>query len=368
MAPPRVKSQVSGPPKGFKDKPKGGKGKSLSKRAVSEISEAARFAEKIGSDKKFSDLAKQYKQYDVKYPDRPPTFRGSYGEEVNKVGTPLASTYYKDPVTGEERFFTAQAPTFKQLAGDIGRGLFSGYNTLSYDPNAGGIPTTTGGQIVRQQGLFPLLADKAMSGQMGIIGLAKGLYEKFTNSATKAKDALVKGVEKLSDIDLEILKNKGQYKFTSKKPEIQEVEDLQKTQMTEFDKANIIRQGIEQLETTPITGTTTLPQQPPGFKVMPTSYFPGQFGATPVPNNIQQAQNPNELRRALMENTMPNNFPQEKPYLMQQDDYYYQDKERFSPQGNQYLYAAEGGSVDNKLNDIQKKTNNIYGTGILSVR
>jgi hypothetical protein len=148
--------------------------------------------------------------------------------------------------------------------------------------------------------------------------------------------------------------------------------------MTEFDKANIIRQGIEQLETTPITGTTTLPQQPPGFKVMPTgpstSYlpgqfgFPGQFGATPVPNNIQQAQNPNELRRALMENTMPNNFPQEKPYLMQQDDYYYQDKERFSPQGNQYLYAAEGGSVDNKLNDIQKKTNNIYGTGILSVR
>jgi hypothetical protein len=176
--------------------------------------------------------------------------------------------------------------------------------------------------------------------------------------------------------------------FTSKKAEIQEVENLEKTQMTEFDKANIIRQGIEQLETTPITGTTTLPQQPPGFKVMPTGnaapvptgnaapvpnglsapYFVGRVGSTPVPNNIQQAQNPNELRRALMENTMPNNFPQEKPYLMQQDDYYYQDKERFSPQGNQYLYAAEGGSVDNKLNDIQKKTNNIYGTGILSVR
>lgn len=240
--------------------------KSLSKKAISDISKATRFAESIGSDKKFSDLAKQYKQYDVKYPDRPPAFRASYGDEVNKVGTPLASTYYKDPVTGEERFFTAQTPTFKQLAGDIGRGLFSGYNTLSYDPNAGGIPTTTGGQIVRQQGLFPLLADKAMSGQMGIIGLAKGLYEKFTNSATKAKDALVKGVEKLSDIDLEILKNKGQYKFTSKKPEIQEVEDLQKTQMTEFDKANIIRQGIEQLETTPITGTTTLPQQPQDLK------------------------------------------------------------------------------------------------------
>lgn len=174
----REKSQVSGPPKGFKDKPKGGKGKSLSKSAISEISDAARFAEKIGSDKTFSDLAKQYKQFNVKY-DRPATFRETYGEEVNKVGTPLASTYYKDPVTGEERFFTAQAPTFGQLMGDIGRGLFSGYNTLSYDPNVGGVPTTTGGQIVRQQGLFPLLANKAMSGEFGLMGLAKGLYDRF---------------------------------------------------------------------------------------------------------------------------------------------------------------------------------------------
>ena len=174
----RKKSQVSGPPKGFKDEPKGGKGKSLSKRAISEISDAARFAEKIGSDKTFSDLAKQYKEYNVKY-GRPATFRETYGEEVNKVGDPLASTYYKDPVTGEERFFTAQAPTFKQLMGDIGRGLFSGYNTLSYDPNAGGIPTTTGGQIVRRQGLFPLLANKAMSGEFGLMGLAKGLYDRF---------------------------------------------------------------------------------------------------------------------------------------------------------------------------------------------
>ena len=232
-------------------------------------------------------------------------------------------------------------PTPREVAGDIGYGIKS---------------------------IGSALGERISQGRIGMLGIAKDLFEQFTNRATQAKDALVKGVEKLSDIDLEILKNKGQYKFLSKKPEIQEVESLQKTQMTEFDKANIIRQGIEQLETTPITGTTTLPQQPPGFKVMPTSYFPGQFGATPVPNNIQQAQNPNELRRALMENTMPNNFPQEKPYLMQQDDYYYQDKERFSPQGNQYLYAAEGGSVDNKLNDIQKKTNNIYGTGILSAR
>jgi len=74
---------------------------------------------------------------------------------------------------------TAMPPTPGQWMGDIGRSLFSGYNTLSYDPNAGGIPTTTGGQIVPRQGLFPLLADKAMSGQIGIMGLAKGLYDKF---------------------------------------------------------------------------------------------------------------------------------------------------------------------------------------------
>ena len=193
LAEAKEKSQVAGPPKGFKDESKGGKGKSLSKKAISEISEAARFAEKIGSDKTFSDLVKQYKQYDVKYPDRPPTFRGSYGEEVNKVGTPLASTYYKDPVTGEERFFTASAPTFKQLAGDINRALFSGFDTLSYDPNAVGVPTTTGGKIVRRQGLFPLIADKAMSGEFGLMGLAKGLYDKF-------KSGTQQGIETVSGL------------------------------------------------------------------------------------------------------------------------------------------------------------------------
>jgi hypothetical protein len=269
---------------------------------------------------------------------------------------------------GTTNLYQEQAPTFNPMTGRYERTTLADKAqelAFKYGPTPREVAGDIGYGI---KSIGSALGERISQGRIGMLGIAKDLFEQFTNRATQAKDALVKGVEKLSDIDLEILKNKGQYKFTSKKPEIQEVEDLQKTQMTEFDKANIIRQGIEQLETTPITGTTTLPQQPPGFKVMPTSYFPGQFGATPVPNNIQQAQNPNELRRALMENTMPNNFPQEKPYLMQQDDYYYQDKERFSPQGNQYLYAAEGGSVDNKLNDIQKKTNNIYGTGILSVR
>lgn len=264
---------------------------------------------------------------------------------------------------GTTNLYQEQAPTFNPMTGRYERTTLADKAqelAFKYGPTPREVAGDIGYGI---KSIGSALGERISQGRIGMLGIAKDLFEQFTNRATQAKDALVKGVEKLSDIDLEILKNKGQYKFTSKKPEIQEVEDLQKTQMTEFDKANIIRQGIEQLETSPVSTTGT-----PGFKVMPTSYFPGQFGATPVPNNIQQAQNPNELRRALMENTMPNNFPQEKPYLMQQDDYYYQDKERFSPQGNQYLYAAEGGSVDNKLNDIQKKTNNIYGTGILSVR
>ena len=91
------------------------------------------------------------------------------------------------------------------------------------------------------------IGQKVMAGEFGLLGLAKGLYEKFSSNATKAKDALVKGVNKLSDIDLEVLKNKDQYKFLSKKPEIQEVDNLQKTQMTEFDKANLIRQNMEKI-------------------------------------------------------------------------------------------------------------------------
>jgi len=279
------------------------------------------------------------------------------------------------------RLANQYGPTFREIGSDIGYGIKS---------------------------IGSALGERISQGRIGILGIAKDLYEQFTNSATKAKDALVKGVEKLSDIDLEILKNKGQYKFLSKKPEIQEVESLQKTQMTEFDKANIIRQGIEQLETTPITGTTTLPQQPPGFKVM----------------SPEQKQLLSEINASSVGAT--STYDPNKDYLQQQEDYYYQDKERFSPQGNQYLYAdasqqdidrinkmrqlksmdpqsiydmrdvfqlspeltlediqgikegtitqptgifaAEGGMIDKKLDNLQKKTNNIYGTGILSVR
>jgi hypothetical protein len=243
-----------------------------------------------------ADLVEKFKREQMK----PVSGASNLLQRVDPTGMGLAQ--YTQDVARK------YGPTPREIAGDIGYGIRS---------------------------IGSALGERIASGNFGIIGIAKNLYEQFTNRAAQAKDALVKGVNKLSDIDLEILKNKDQYKFLSKKPEIQEVETLQNTQMTEFDKANIIRQNIEQLETAPVTQTTTLPQQPPGFKVMPTGY------PTYDPN---------------------------KSYLQQQDDYYYQGKPQYSPTGNQYLYAAEGGSVDSKLNDLQKKTNNIYGTGILSVR
>jgi hypothetical protein len=193
---------------------------------------------------------------------------------------------------GTTNLYQEQAPTFNPMTGRYERTTLADKAqelAFKYGPTPREIAGDIGYGI---RSIGAALGERISQGRIGMLGIAKDLFEQFTNSAAKAKDALVKGVNKLSDIDLEVLKKKdtGEYKFLSKKAEIQEVENLEKTQMTEFDKANIIRQGIEQLETTPITGTTTLPQQPPGFKVMPTgpstSYtstgqfgFPGQFGA-----------------------------------------------------------------------------------------
>jgi hypothetical protein len=170
--------------------PQGGKGKTLSKRAIETISDATRYAEKIGSPMQFSDLANQYKQYNVKY-DRPAVFRENYGDVVNTVGTPLASTYYKDPTTDAERFFTAAPPTLGQLFGDVGRGLFSGYNTYVPQSEAtmgpyglpvgpeGSIPISSGGYIQRQPGMLQNIAQAGMNylGQGGLLGSILGMFK-----------------------------------------------------------------------------------------------------------------------------------------------------------------------------------------------
>jgi len=87
--------------------------------------------------------------------------------------------------------------------------------------------------------------------------------------------------------------------------------------MTAKQQADLIKQGITQLDTMVPSTLYGLPQQPPGFKVMPEG----------------QRQLLADIRRA-----------------------------------DQNMMMASGGSVDSRLAEMQKSTNNIYGTGILSVR
>ena len=71
-------------------------------------------------------------------------------------------------------------PTFKEIGSDIGFGL---------------------GSIAKGVG------QKLDQGAFGITGIIRGLYNTFTDNAAKAKDALVKGFDKLTSVEQEIAKN-----------------------------------------------------------------------------------------------------------------------------------------------------------------
>jgi hypothetical protein len=267
------------------------------------------------------------------------------------------------------RLANQYGPTFREIGSDIGYGIKS---------------------------IGSALGQKVMAGEFGLMGIAKGLYEQFTNSAAKAKDALIKGVNKLSDIDLEVLKKKdtGEYKFLSKKPEIQEVDNLEKIQMTEFDKANLIRQNMERIST-PITKANTAQS----FKVQPEDqvnlqdiYMQGTKRYEPIsvsgtqpmyagglesllPKPIQNLQQ----RVSSLGETPIGTFGMEniisgKPaFTYEKDIFGGQLGVKADPFRDQYGFEfsrafKDGGSVDDKLDNMQKKTNNIYGTGILSAR
>lgn len=156
-------------PKGFKDKAKGGKGKSLSKSAISRIMGAADSSVSGGS---FSDLAKADKQMQVKY-DRPADLQKfvdrsrTYQKGIDaggRVEDGVLQMIGADKIITDDKGrqilsmsqpgITAVAPrNFMEALGDIKR-AFTGYNTLSYDPTSTGTPTTTGGFIERQPGIL----------------------------------------------------------------------------------------------------------------------------------------------------------------------------------------------------------------------
>jgi hypothetical protein len=116
---------------------------------------------------------------------------------------------------GTTNLYQEQAPTFNPMTGRYERTTLADKAqelAFKYGPT----PREIAGDIgygIRSIGAG--LGERISQGRIGMLGIAKDLFEQFTNSAAKAKDALVKGVEKLSDIDLEVLKKKdtGQYKF-----------------------------------------------------------------------------------------------------------------------------------------------------------
>ena len=291
--------------------------------------------------------------------------------------------------TGDLRYGVAGGG-FGDIFGDIGRGLFGGKAETQvavpkpvYEPE-------------RVQGLVPQLFEAALEGKFSPIAMGISALQSAYNKANQAKNALESGVSKLSDIDMEVLKKKGtgEYKFLSKKPEIQEVDNLEKIQMTEFDKANLIRQNMERIST-PLTEANTAQS----FKVQPEDqvnlqdiYMQGTKRYEPIsvsgtqpmyagglesllPQPIQNLQQ----RVSSLGETPIGTFGMEnirsgKPaFTYEKDIFGGQLGVKADPFRDQYGFEfsrafKDGGSVDDKLDNMQKKTNNIYGTGILSVR
>ena len=85
----------------------------------------------------------------------------------------------------------------------------------------GPTPREIGSDFMRGLGSFTSdLSNRIQSGSIGILGVAKDLYNRATG-------ALRSGVDKLSSVDLEILKNKDKYNFVSNKPKLQGIAQLE---------------------------------------------------------------------------------------------------------------------------------------------
>ena len=106
-----------------------------------------------------------------------------------------------------------------QMTDDAPRNLAEERMRLSniYGPTLGEI----GGDFMRGLGSFTSdFSNRIQSGSIGILGVAKDLYNRATG-------ALRSGVDKLSSVDLEILKNKDKYDFVSNKPKLQGIQQLE---------------------------------------------------------------------------------------------------------------------------------------------
>jgi hypothetical protein len=198
-----AKKPVRSKPKG---KPKGGKGKSASKSTISKVMKAAKDARNVGLagsslPNTFSDLMKEEKKSQVKY-DRGADFK-KYLEKARpyQEGLDAGAKVVEGPDGIERLQFSgldkpvydeegrqilsmqlpnvnAKGPSGMELLRDMGR-TFSGYNELSYDPDAVGTPSTTGGTIVRNEGLGQYLMPGKISMEL-LKNLGTGVRDYFS--------------------------------------------------------------------------------------------------------------------------------------------------------------------------------------------
>ena len=201
-------------------------------------------------------------------------FKNLYTKPVQGSSNLLQMTADAPRTLAEEemRLANLYGPTFAEIGSDIGFGL---------------------GSIAKGVG------DRIQSGSFGLFGLAKDLFNKFTDNATKAKNALVQGFNNLTDVEQEVIKNPNKYSRMSSHPRVQGIKDIEAFQMSELDKANLIKENMDRVTTvvdqddsfrrTPATGITTSPTVFDNrFVRMPGSGYQAGAGLPAITtNNIQ---------------------------------------------------------------------------------
>ncbi len=255
-----------------------------------------------------------------------------------------------------QRLVQQYGPTTREVMGDIGFGL---------------------GSLARGVGQ----AAQQYLGSGGLFGLAVNAFRGLSNTVDQKRQQLGEKITALTDIQKEKIANPSKHKLSIlKDPELQDIALTEKEQMTAKEQADLIKQNLERVSTsvassvtddsfrrTPATGITSAPRVFDNrFVRMPGSGYQAGAGIPTLPSQrelgLLDVINPFDgipTGIALGEYVNPEMY----------------DIQKFKdtlPEGStipeMINMRAEGGSVDSKLAEMQKSTNNIYGTGILSVR
>ena len=157
------------------------------------------------------------------------------------------------------------------------------------------------------------LTDTIQQGNFGILGIAKNLFNQVKNKAAQTKNFLGEQVSKLSDIDLEIFKNRNNYKKVSQKPELQNIYRLEEDEKSALQTQNILGNQISTMENLQVSGLNATQQS--------------------VYNVLRNSGQPHEVA--------------------------------FSQATAQFV---DNRPLQEKLQDLQNNSNNMYNSGILSDR